>query len=130
MRENWRATLPLTLFPVALSIIYLLTYSLDLTCMRFGWRMPRDIYDQRLFLLSLIAGCHGIYRVISFHPFYNSQYRKWLCVTPWSPDRPLPQGPIHLIWTDVLTLGVLSLLAYTNIPELSAVPIMAFLGVY
>jgi hypothetical protein len=92
--------------------------------------LPHEILNLRLYLLGFISALHGVYRVMAFHPFYNSQYRKWLCITPWSWDKPLPQGPVHLIWTDALTLGVLSLLAYSNIPELSAVPIVAFLAAY
>lgn len=38
------------------------------------------------------------------HPFYIPAYRRWLESTPWTRAKPLPLGPIHFDWVDLLNL--------------------------
>src|SRR5262249_42580382 len=34
-------------------------------------------------------------------------YRFWLEMTPWTHRKPLPGGPVHLVWEDIVVLGAL-----------------------
>jgi hypothetical protein len=45
-------------------------------------------------------------------------------------DKPLPQGPVHLIWADLITLVPLTALAYSNFSFSAPVPVIMFLSVY
>ena len=52
---------------------------------------------------------YGVFRVAAFHPVFRPKYRGWLEQTPWTSRKPLPLGPIHLVWQDVLVLGIVVL---------------------
>jgi hypothetical protein len=80
----------------------------------FGKRMPGLRIRPGTTLLYLASAFYGIHRAVAFHPFYQEDYRKWLELTPWTVDKPLPLGPIALIWEDGIVLGVLILLTLTQ----------------
>ena len=61
-----------------------------------------------LIIVSLIA--YGMFRVIAFHPMFLREYSTWLERTPWKPGLPLPLGPVHLNWPDLLVAGGMALL--------------------
>ncbi|MFT5094074.1 MAG: hypothetical protein ACKVII_16890 [Planctomycetales bacterium] len=61
-----------------------------------------------LIAVALIA--YGAFRVVAFHPLFLRDYSTWLERTPWQPGLPLPLGPVHLIWPDLLVAGGLALL--------------------
>lgn len=44
-------------------------------------------------------------RILATHPYFQTDYRRWLEQTPWTVDRALPQGPVHLVWEDGVVLG-------------------------
>ena len=58
---------------------------------------------------AVLGFCYSYasYRATRFHPRYDKDYRDWLERSPWSSDKPLPFGPIHLVLQDVLTVSVL-----------------------
>jgi|GEM_PF-1861545 len=62
------------------------------------------------FLVGWQAAVLGAYRAIVFHPRYDTAYRDWLAQTPWTAAKPLPRGPIHLVWPDGLVVVVLILI--------------------
>jgi len=124
MSRRWRKVLPPLHITAALCTVYLLTYLMDLYIIRLGIPVPEGIGRIRIPILVLASALYGFYRVRVFHPFYNSKYWQWLCLSPWSIDKPLPQGPVHLIWVDVVILAVLTLCAYSNIPFFTAVPVV------
>lgn len=82
------------------------------------WKIGQPIVDLTVrpgtILLYLAAGLYGIHRAISLHPFFREDYRKWLELTPWTVHKPLPMGPIALIWEDGIVLGTLILLNLTQ----------------
>lgn len=51
-----------------------------------------------------IVACviYGFVRAERFHPACKARYRQWLALTPWTPDKPLPLGPVALTWPDAL----------------------------
>jgi hypothetical protein len=130
MKENWRTTLPLPLILTAFVILYVAVYLGNALASSFGIPVADEARGLRIILICALALAHGSLRVFLFHPLYDATYRKWLSLTPWSPRQPLPKGPIHLIWTDVVAMAAMYLLAYSNVVELAPVPIFVFLAAY
>jgi hypothetical protein len=50
---------------------------------------------------------YGILRGSAFNPYMRAGYRRWLSRTPWGVEKPLPLGPLHLVWEDLLIVGLL-----------------------
>jgi hypothetical protein len=130
MRQQWSLVLPNIVLVGIFAFVYLFSYSIDLLSIRLDAGVPQEIASFRLTLLAVFSALHGYCRVWTFHPFFNSRYRQWLCLSPWSIDKPLPQGPVHLIWVDLIVLSALAFLAYINVPFLAPIPVIAFLVVY
>lgn len=131
MKRNWRSVLPPRHIVLMCCATYLLTYLVDLLFFIY-LDLPeiKEIGSIRMPFLVIFSGWYGYYRVRSFHPFYSRKYREWLCLTPWSIEKPLPRGPIHLIWADLITLVPLTFLAYSNFSIAALVPLIVFLSVY
>jgi hypothetical protein len=64
---------------------------------RFGW-------------LLFCAMFYGMHRIFTFHPAADADYRRWLELTPWTAEKPLPGGPLQLVPQDLLVVCVLTLL--------------------
>jgi hypothetical protein len=71
-----------------------------------NWRF-RPAYGL-LFMATVI---YGVARVAVTHPIWNPSYQTWLESTPWTSRKPLPMGPVELVWEDGLILGPLILLS-------------------
>jgi hypothetical protein len=131
MRKNWRYVLPPRHIVLMCCAAYLLTYLVDLLFFIYLDLLEiKEIGSIRMPFLVIFSAWYGYYRVRSFHPFYSRKYREWLCLTPWSIEKPLPRGPIHLIWADLITLVPLTILAYSNFSIAALVPLIVFLSVY
>lgn len=130
MKRNWRHVLPPRHITILLCTVYLITYLMDFWCINLGISVPKEVGIIRMPFLVLASALYGYYRVRSFHPFYSRKYREWLCLTPWSIEKPLPRGPVHLIWADLITLVPLTILAYSNFSIVAFVPFIVFLSVY
>jgi hypothetical protein len=63
-------------------------------------------------LVTLPAVVYGIYRVVRFHPSANSRYLAWLKVSPWRAEKPLPLGPVQLVWQDLVVIGAILSIAH------------------
>lgn len=62
-----------------------------------------------LFSMFAFVLFYGAARVQNFHPAFWPEYVQWLKTQPWHPGRPLPFGPVGLVWPDlllVLPIGV------------------------
>lgn len=111
--KNWmRVVLPPTIWTSGFVLVYLL---LEGVIWRVVWQLssPIAMTEMRLprdMLLMFGAMAYGAFRVIAFHPIYRPEYRKFLMVTPWSWNKPLPIGPIHLVWQDAVVVLMLILL--------------------
>ena len=67
-----------------------------------------EVFENlRCGVLVSIAGLYAVYRLARFHPACNQPYGMWLKLTPWTAERPLPLGPVHLVWQDMAFLGIL-----------------------
>ena len=52
---------------------------------------------------------YGVYRAMAFHPFFRAGYRQWLETTPWTWGKPLPVGPAHPVWEDLVIVAAAGL---------------------
>lgn len=60
--------------------------------------------------LGICAAAYGFSRAVRFHPAFPGRigYYAWLTLTPWTPAKPLPDGPVLLVPQDAIVLGVLA----------------------
>ena len=80
-------------------------------------------------LSPVLAGgaiVYALYRLWRFHPACSRAHATWLEMSPWTPDRPLPVGPAHLVWQDAAVISVLMVLAQWHARIDPAVPLIAF----
>jgi hypothetical protein len=127
----WRFVLP---SPLLFLPIMILIGSLEIANILF--LKPLNIPDLdsiimtiRLEFSGFLCVIFGFLRVINFHPWFQRSYRQWLAATPWSPGKPLPLGPIHLIVQDFVILGLVYWYVSAS-PYALPVVVMAFLGPY
>jgi hypothetical protein len=68
--------------------------------------------------IVLLLGLAGLaaWRAAAFNPALDGPYRTWLLTTPWTADKPLPMGSMHLRWQDA-ALVALAAYAWTLPPE-------------
>jgi hypothetical protein len=96
---------------VFLAMIYaVMTGSIRLIVHAFPAAMTNseaEFLTIRRGMLAGLAGLYAFYRLFRFHPACNQAYGMWLKLTPWTPNKPLPLGPVHLVWQDGALLGVL-----------------------
>ena len=71
----------------------------------------QEMVVSRNFILAMAAGCYAVYRLVRFHPVCNRGYRAWMTLSPWTADKPLPLGPVHLVWQDAIVIGALTTIA-------------------
>ena len=95
--------------------------------------MRVDLPELRLaraVVVYIACGCYGLYRVRRFHPALKADYLRWLRTTPWTARHPLPLGPVHLVWQDVVIVGMLTAWEVGATPFSSVIAPLVFLGVY
>jgi hypothetical protein len=98
------------------------------------WTIPAFGPERDQFLLIrdailiAAAAAYGFHRVASFHPIFHTDYRDWLAGTPWTRSKPLPLGPLRLVWQDVLIVGLLCLAQYDAIAHRALVPTAFCIG--
>lgn len=112
IRRRIRLVLPHSSVLLAIVLIYLLLdigFVLGGEPLRWGW-LPADNLPVCI-LMMISAFVFGAYRVVYFHPFFQWEYGKWLQGAAWTADRQLPNGPVHLVWQDLLLLALATVLA-------------------
>src|SRR4051812_5962915 len=82
------------------------------------WRLGMPMANLQVrpgrVLLYFMSAFYGMHRAFSFHPFYQSDYRKWLELSPWTVRKALPLAPVELAWEDGILLGALMLVSLTR----------------
>lgn len=76
------------------------------------WDAVSPLAMQRHAVVLIASAIYGIYRVYFFHPFWRPAYASWLALVPWTSAKPLPNGPVHLVWQDGAAMILLEALAY------------------
>ncbi len=77
-----------------------------------------DVFITIFFQVLAPAICamgYGLFRVLYFYPLTHKKYGQWLATTPWAYGKPLPLGPVHLVWEDLLVVVVLILAALVGL---------------
>src|SRR5260370_34411676 len=87
--------------------------------------MP-EIMLIRSVILGTAAGFYALFRLWRFHPACNLGYAAWLKSTPWTAKKSLRVGPIHLVWQDVLVIGVLAGVARWHAHVAATLPVFVF----
>ena len=87
--------------------------------------MP-EIMVIRSVILGTAAGFYALYRLWRFHPACNLGYAAWLKSSPWTSAKPLPLGPVHVVWQDAVVIGALACLARWQGYIDPAVPVIVF----
>jgi hypothetical protein len=54
----------------------------------------------------------------------------WLRSSPWTATKPLPLGPVHVVWQDTVVLGVLAAVAKWHARANPALPVIVFGFIY
>ena len=103
----WWAVLGFLLFYLIVEGLYLWIAWL------FGFREAEEQFRQ-MRQTTVGFGCagYGLFRFGVFHPLFRPDYRRWLEVMPWTSDKPLPMGPIHVVPQDLVVLGTMWLLMH------------------
>jgi hypothetical protein len=65
------------------------------------------VHFPQLGAVYALAVVYGLGRLSGYHPSRRSAYVRWLEQTPWTPRQPLPLGPVHFGWRDLLLFGIL-----------------------
>jgi len=93
--------------------LYVVPLSIDLFFRRAGGGGP--FTGWRPMFLVFLALLYGVSRAVMSHPVTNRGYGAWLATTPWTPDRPLPFGPVWLSVKDLTSAVVLLLVGCLNV---------------
>jgi hypothetical protein len=59
-------------------------------------------------VLLMGLACLAIWRAAAFNPALDGPYRTWLMTTPWTADKPLPMGSVHLRWQDAVLVALVA----------------------
>ncbi len=117
------------------AFVYLTFQSMILTSEWFeGGRFFRrggEPAEIILFLSFGFIGFYALFRVGGFHPAFRAGYYEWLRHTPWTSAKPLPMGPIHLVWQDVAIVSlVYGLACVRSTEEVSFSVVKVFMTCY
>ena len=107
---RFRVLLP----PPVFIVMYFGVYVLASVPLMLVGGPPIPQIDEKLRVPPIVVhfaglAIYGIYRAAMFHPFFRQGYRQWLETTPWTLGKPLPVGPAHLVWEDVLIVAAMGL---------------------
>jgi hypothetical protein len=109
--RNWyRVVLPADAAIVVFFLLWGISYALFTIAVSLGataWETHSGLTATYLYVVATI---YAIFRAVYFNPVENSTYGRWLIDSPWRyPDR-LPLGPLHLVWQDVVLVGLFVIL--------------------
>lgn len=89
-----------------------------------------EFYTIRAVVFIGAAVVFALVRLWRFHPACNPAYSTWLRLSPWTPAKPLPLGPVHLVWQDAAVAGLLAWLTWWQAHSNPLGPVVAFGLVY
>jgi len=129
--------------PAWLMVTFLFAYGLVMGCLwLISVRLPNagdisnagEIVNIRMTIIGGAAALYAAFRLFRFHPACNHAYANWLRLSPWTPRKPLPLGPVHFVWQDAAVIGVLSAIAFwhAHVDPLLPVEIfaLAYFGIF
>lgn len=125
--------------PVLLVVPFVFIYGLIVICL---WSLARsthgglrlddtgEIIYVRTTILAGFAGLFAAFRLFRFHPACNQPYAAWLKLSPWTAAKPLPLGPVGLVWQDAAVIGLLTAIVYWHAHGDALWPVFVFGLVY
>jgi hypothetical protein len=131
MRIQFRSILPPGWVLFLFALLYVLADGVMLAAaVFFEHRFSFHMYVPWLSQYVLLLGCGllGFYRIVAIHPVFQAEYRHWLEASAWSARKPLPAGPVHLVWQDVVVLLLIGTLAlrYPHFPPTEFIIVFLF----
>ena len=72
-----------------------------------------NLFLIKLVLVFFAAALYGAYRARYFQSFADP-YRSWLIQSPWTADKKLPLGPMHITAPDLVIVVLLAIPIWTN----------------
>ena len=120
----------------ALGMVGFLYAAFEALYLFFEWRMGALLFSPfgekgpAIGALSVFALFYVAYRVWTFHPAMRPDYYQWLASTPWTSSQPLPLGPIHLVWQDLLLVGIGVAVGWPRLQTQALIPAQVFLFAY
>lgn len=101
------------------------------------WRFVRhlgmadleSLRQIRDLIMALMVAVAGFLRSKTNHPLHWSEYGRWLARTPWKLPKPLPLGPVHLSWADILFVLIVAVALHDPTINLVRIPAL-FLFAY
>ncbi len=85
-------------------------------------------------VLAWLPVAWGLFKGLAYHPVFDAKYSAWLARTPWDPSLPLPKGPLHIVWSEIVGLAAFTAVvvptgyALGHTPAtIAAIPALAFL---
>jgi hypothetical protein len=128
----WPPLLFVILFVVAYGMIEAAIWLIDLIApgVESATTDLPELTRMRIVVLGFAAAAYALFRLWRFHPACNSAYSAWLEMSPWTANRPLPLGPIHLVWQDAVVVGVLAAVAKWRTDMNPFIPLIAFAMTY
>lgn len=99
---------------------------------RLVWNVTATWENVGIIMIFGAAVGYGIVRAILFYPSIavNNEYRKWLAIAPYTGVEPLPQGPVHLVWQDLLVVVPLTALGVWHLGWNGVYVPCVVLGIY
>jgi hypothetical protein len=123
-------------FSLVLAVIIMAGFQAIFLWLEWITREPffsmHDLDAKRVWmaLLVLYGAAYALYRVIAFHPALRPEYHTWLSATPWTSQRPLPLGPVHLVLQDVILVAIACVLGWPRLQWDALVLVVGFLMTY
>ena len=122
-RDNWLGTgIPL-IYRALVLLAYAVLWAPIVACWSVGLTEPEQVHCAATFLLVLVAGAYGTYRVWAYHPATHASYCEWLKRTPWTSSDCLPLGPVHITRRDIGFLTLLQALVLFHTARVGAAPV-------
>jgi hypothetical protein len=121
---------------LALAVLCFLLLQAPFLLLEFGQRASffsiRDVEAQRAFvaLTGVYAILYAVFRIAAFHPAVRPEYRRWLSASPWTSRKPLPLGPIHLVWQDLLLLTLAVAMGWPRLQWQTFIFLQVFFGTF
>ena len=129
MIKQFKQVMPRTVCIIPFAFVYILTYSANIWLAPFDEPVPVEIVNVRLAIVLFTTVLYAVHRIINFCPLFRSGYGQWLTLSPWTFEKPLPMGPVHLTWVDSFVIGSLTSLVYFDGILNPTWPAIAFLSV-
>lgn len=118
MTRHLRLILPPPLITTSVAMLMFIPLLMAYSSTWIGAENTQGQFLVAMMTPIILAFGYGGYRAVKFHPCTNPRYRDWLATTPWSYGKPLPLGPLRLVWEDMIVVAcfvITAALAYSQI---------------